>query len=136
MPLPQRKTVERFLPLLGLLLFAGALYLMYRELRGFRYQDVVSYLEALPVLTVLAALGLTAARFFVLNHLATSLMPLRMRSFESLSFASFLSFASLWIVSSAVLHMSSKAATASPAVPCGQPSVPQILLRAQDGGVP
>jgi phosphatidylglycerol lysyltransferase len=52
--------VSRLGPLLTVLLFAGALWLLRNELAGFRYRDVMRALASLPSGRVLAALVLTA----------------------------------------------------------------------------
>jgi phosphatidylglycerol lysyltransferase len=52
--------VSRLGPLLTVLLFAGALWLLRNELAGFRYRDVMRALASLPPGRVLAALVLTA----------------------------------------------------------------------------
>src|SRR6202049_5083131 len=47
-------------PLLTVLLFAGALWLLHRELAGFRYRDVMMFLRTLPRSRVLLAVLFTA----------------------------------------------------------------------------
>jgi phosphatidylglycerol lysyltransferase len=59
--------VRRLLPYVGLVLFLAALYLIYSELRGFRYADVIAYLRAIPLWKVGAALGLTVANYALLT---------------------------------------------------------------------
>jgi hypothetical protein len=48
------------------LVFAGSLWVIARELRGFEYAEVWAYLRGLPISYVLLALGLTALTFVVL----------------------------------------------------------------------
>jgi len=48
------------------LVFAGSLWVIGRELRGFKYAEVWSYLADLPLSYVLVATGLTACTFVVL----------------------------------------------------------------------
>lgn len=48
------------------LIFAGSLWVIVQELRGFKYAEVWGYLKDLPLPYVLAALGLTALTFVVL----------------------------------------------------------------------
>lgn len=52
---------KRLFPLLGLVFLALALWLLSRELRGFRLADVEAYLRSLPPWRIAAALGLTAS---------------------------------------------------------------------------
>jgi len=58
---------SRLKPLLSLLFFALALWLLHRELRDFRYHDVIRYLEALPLGHVLLALAFTAGSYLALT---------------------------------------------------------------------
>lgn len=51
---------------LVVLVFAGSLWVIARELRGFEYAEVWAYLSDLPASYVLVALGLTALTFVVL----------------------------------------------------------------------
>jgi uncharacterized membrane protein YbhN (UPF0104 family) len=60
-------SLKRFAPVLGLVLFAGALYLMYRALHGFQWADVVAQFRALPPARLVLAAGLTAASYGVLT---------------------------------------------------------------------
>lgn len=48
------------------LVFAGSLWVIARELRGFKYAEVWGYLADLPISYVLVAMGLTACTFVVL----------------------------------------------------------------------
>jgi phosphatidylglycerol lysyltransferase len=58
---------RRILPYVGLVLFGAALYVIYTELRGFRYTDVVAYFRSMPAWTVGAALGLTGVNYALLT---------------------------------------------------------------------
>ena len=59
---------RRFIPpLLGLLLFGGALFILRRELDAFTYHALAADLLALPVLQVVVALVLTLANYGVLT---------------------------------------------------------------------
>ena len=62
-----RRLDRRLLPLLGLLLFAGSLWVLHRELHHVRYAEVVAALRALPRGRVALALLLTAANYLVLT---------------------------------------------------------------------
>ncbi len=52
-------------PLIGLVLFAGALWVLHQALAEYRYQDVVAYLRHLPSLQLFAALLGTALSYLV-----------------------------------------------------------------------
>src|SRR5437016_2555968 len=54
-------------PLLGVLVFVGALFALHYALRHYRYHDIVRELHQLPRARVLAALGLTLLNYFVLT---------------------------------------------------------------------
>ncbi len=60
-----RRYLQSLGPLLGLLLFAGALWVVHHALREYHYHDVVQSLEALPARQLAWALLLT-----ILNYLA------------------------------------------------------------------
>ncbi|MFW5972776.1 MAG: bifunctional lysylphosphatidylglycerol flippase/synthetase MprF [Bacteroidota bacterium] len=66
-PRRERKDPRRWLPYVGLILFAGALVLIYGELRGFQYRDVVDYLRSIPTYVVALTVGLTALNFWLLT---------------------------------------------------------------------
>ena len=50
-----------------MLFFAGALYLLHRELAGFHYKDVLQFLKSLPAGRVLQAVFLTACGYLALT---------------------------------------------------------------------
>ncbi|WP_246327341.1 hypothetical protein [Candidatus Competibacter phosphatis] len=52
-------------PLIGLMLFAGALWVLHQALAEYRYQDVVAYLRHLPSSQLFAALLGTALSYLV-----------------------------------------------------------------------
>jgi phosphatidylglycerol lysyltransferase len=61
-----RALVARFAgPLVGLMLFAAALWALHQALVGYRYQDVVAYLKGLPRWQLVAALLATALSYLV-----------------------------------------------------------------------
>lgn len=61
-----RALLARFAgPLIGLVLFVAALWVLHRALAEYRYQDVVAYLEGLPHLQLAAALLATALSYLV-----------------------------------------------------------------------
>lgn len=58
---------RRYLPLLGIALFAAALYVLDRELKNYHYQDVAGYLIQLPTYQLLLAAFFTACSYFALT---------------------------------------------------------------------
>lgn len=80
---------------LGVGLFAGALWLLQNELRAYEFQDVAQALAEIPNLRLLLALGLTAANFILLSRvdlLALRFIGRRIR-YRKILFASFSGFA-------------------------------------------
>ncbi|MCC7427204.1 MAG: lysylphosphatidylglycerol synthetase family protein [Alphaproteobacteria bacterium] len=82
-------------PVLGLALLVGAAWVMQRELAGLKLADIGREMRALPVLTGLAALGLTVVSYLVLtiyDALGTRFVghPL---SYGKVAFASFTAYA-------------------------------------------
>ncbi|HKI85281.1 MAG TPA: lysylphosphatidylglycerol synthase domain-containing protein, partial [Thermoanaerobaculia bacterium] len=63
----KKTLLHRLAPLLGVILFSVALWLLHRELRNFHYRDVLAYLHGLPSSRILMALGLTLASYLVLT---------------------------------------------------------------------
>jgi len=72
-PVAERKRLDlvrwlhRLTPLLGVALFAFALWLLHRELRNYRYADLVRVLRALPRARIWLAVALTAVSYAVLT---------------------------------------------------------------------
>lgn len=60
--------LHRLLPLMILILFAAALWVLHSSLRQFHYQQVVAQLKAIPAAQILLALGLT-----ILSYLAMTI---------------------------------------------------------------
>ena len=54
----KKKIIHSLGPLIGLLLFAAALWMLRRELKEYSYHDVMRSLEELPALRFYMALGL------------------------------------------------------------------------------
>jgi phosphatidylglycerol lysyltransferase len=59
--------LSKLAPLLSLLFFTLALWLLHRELRDFRYREVIRFLEELPLGRVLEALGFTFCSYLALT---------------------------------------------------------------------
>lgn len=59
--------LHRLLPLLALILFAAALWVLHDALREFRYQHILAQLKTIPAPRMLAALGMTALSYLVLT---------------------------------------------------------------------
>jgi uncharacterized membrane protein YbhN (UPF0104 family) len=62
-----RRSLARLGPALGALAFAGALFLLHRELRGFHYRDILLFLGQLPGDRLLLAFGCTAAAYLAVT---------------------------------------------------------------------
>jgi phosphatidylglycerol lysyltransferase len=62
-----RPSLRKLTPLLSVLFFGVALWLMRGELQEFRYRDVVQFLDALPRIRVFEALTLTALGYLALT---------------------------------------------------------------------
>ena len=63
----RKRLLSRLVPLGSVVFFAGALFLLHRELKGFRYRDVFQFLQALPSERVVQALCLTAFGYLTLT---------------------------------------------------------------------
>jgi phosphatidylglycerol lysyltransferase len=63
----RKRLLARLLPFGSVLFFAGALWLLHRELAGFHYHDVFDFLESLPYARVAQALVLTACGYLALT---------------------------------------------------------------------
>lgn len=56
----KKATFKRFFgPVVATIIFGGALWLLYREFQGFRYEDVAQYLATLSPISLMLAFGLT-----------------------------------------------------------------------------
>jgi len=62
-----RRVFEAVIPLLGVAVFAGALLILHRELEGLSWEEVRLGLAATSTLSLVAAMGLTAASFAALS---------------------------------------------------------------------
>jgi phosphatidylglycerol lysyltransferase len=63
----RKRLLSRLLPFGSVLFFAGALFLLHRELKGFRYRDVFQFLQTLPSERIVQALCLTAFGYLTLT---------------------------------------------------------------------
>src|SRR4030067_2814513 len=63
----KKKFIHSLGPLIGLLLFAAALWMLRRELKEYSYHDVMRSLEELPALRLYIALALTLFNYFVMT---------------------------------------------------------------------
>jgi len=66
-PEAQRRLLHRLQPVLGLVLFSLALWVLYRELRHYRPGDIARSLQTLPSGRVILALLFTILNFFLLS---------------------------------------------------------------------
>lgn len=94
MKLRRKLPLHIILPVLGLGLFVVALFVVQRELRNVRLQDVRAYIEHLPALQLLCALAVIVANYAVLtgyDALAVRYLgrPLSYRRTALISFLSF-----------------------------------------------
>jgi phosphatidylglycerol lysyltransferase len=62
----RKRLLSRLLPFGSVLFFAAALWLLHRELAGFRYRDVFQFLEDLPAERIFQALLCTAGSYLAL----------------------------------------------------------------------
>ncbi len=62
-----KRLLSRLLPFGSFVFFAGALFLLHRELKGFRYRDVFQFLQSLPSERIVQALCLTAFGYLTLT---------------------------------------------------------------------
>jgi phosphatidylglycerol lysyltransferase len=62
-----RARLRRLAPFASVAFFAVALWLLHNEVRGFRYKDVLLFLQSLPRHRVIEALGLTIAGYLALS---------------------------------------------------------------------
>jgi len=91
----KKKIIHSLGPLIGLLLFAAALWILRRELKEYSYHDVIRSLGELPALHVYIALGLTLLNYAVMtgyDSLALRYIhhPL---PYPKIAFASFVAYA-------------------------------------------
>lgn len=61
------KFIRALGPVFGLLLFAGALWVLHHELKDYRYEDIVGRLHEIPSGRLLLAIGLTFLSYIVLT---------------------------------------------------------------------
>ncbi|MCG6917372.1 MAG: bifunctional lysylphosphatidylglycerol flippase/synthetase MprF [Deltaproteobacteria bacterium] len=61
------RLLHRIGPLLGLLLFAGALWVLHHQLKAYRFHDILQSLENLPGKRLFAALALTFLSYLVMT---------------------------------------------------------------------
>jgi phosphatidylglycerol lysyltransferase len=62
-----KRLLRRLGPILGLILFAAAVWVLHRELVRYRYHDIVSQLRAIPPKNVLVAVALTLLSYLLLT---------------------------------------------------------------------
>ena len=92
---PTSTTVHRLLPLIAIVLFSAALWVLHDALRQYHYHHVLAQLRATPPSQVLIALGLTALSYLVLmsyDHLAVSYIRHPLGA-TKVSLSSFISYA-------------------------------------------
>lgn len=62
------KLLHRLGPLMGLILFSVALWVLHRELKAYHFHDIVQYLKNLPAHQLLTALVLTFLSYLVMTR--------------------------------------------------------------------
>jgi len=94
-PSMRSRLLHRIGPLLGLLLFAGALWVLHHQLKAYRFRDVVQSLESLPGERFFAALALTFLSYLVMTgYDALALRYVRHAlPYRKFGLASFISYA-------------------------------------------
>jgi phosphatidylglycerol lysyltransferase len=91
----KRKIIRTVGPLLGLLLFAVALFILHKELKSYSYHDMIRSLGEIPTLRLYIALGLTILNYFVMtgyDHLALRYIRYSL-PYGKIAFASFIGYA-------------------------------------------
>jgi len=86
---------HRLAPLIGLVLFAAALFVLRKELADIRYRELSAALAALPAMSVVLAIVLTAVNYLVLtgyDHLALIYIGKRLAPWR-VGMASFVGYA-------------------------------------------
>ena len=92
---PKSSIARRLLPLIAVVLFGAALWVLHDALREFHYHHILAQLRAIPHSQVLTALGLTALSYLILtsyDHLAISYIRHPLGSVK-VSLSSFISYA-------------------------------------------
>ena len=89
------RLVYRIGPLLGLLLFSGALWVLYHQLKAYRLHDIIHSLEHLPKASLFAALALTLLNYLIMTgYDALALRYVHHRlPYSKFGLASFISYA-------------------------------------------
>ncbi len=88
-------SLHRFLPLIALVLFVAALWVLHDDLRHVHYHHILAQLKAIPGTHVLSALGLTALSYMVMtgyDRLAISYIGHPLET-AKVALASFISYA-------------------------------------------
>jgi phosphatidylglycerol lysyltransferase len=91
----RRKITHTIGPLLGLLLFAIALFVLHKELKNYSYHDMIRSLEEIPAIRLYVALGLTILNYLVMtgyDYLALRYIRYSL-SYGKIAFASFIGYA-------------------------------------------
>jgi phosphatidylglycerol lysyltransferase len=99
------RRVKLLVPLLGIVVLVVALWLLGRELHGFRPAEFRAYLRSLPAWRIAAALALTALNYLVLTgYDALALRYVRQRvAYRRSTLASFIGYAFSMLLGHAVL---------------------------------
>jgi phosphatidylglycerol lysyltransferase len=91
----RKKILRNIGPWLGLLLFMVALWVLHKELKAYRYQDILHSLEALPAKRLYVGLGLTLLNYLIMSCydiLALRYIQYRL-PYRKIAFTSFIGYA-------------------------------------------
>jgi len=91
----KKKVTHTIGPLLGLLLFTAALFVLHRELKDYSYHDIIRSLKELPTVRIYAALVLTILNYLVMTgYDSLALRYIRNPlAYRKIAFASFIGYA-------------------------------------------
>ena len=90
-----RRLIQTIGPLISVCLFVVAIFLLYHELRGYRYHDIVNQMRQIGYSDVLRAMGLTFLNYLVLtaNDALALVYARHPLPYRQLAFASFIGYA-------------------------------------------
>ena len=86
---------RRLTSLIGVILFALAVWILYHELRGNQPRDIARYIQELPTVSLFSALGITCMNYVVMTcYDVLALRYLRHRlPYRKIALASFIGYA-------------------------------------------
>jgi phosphatidylglycerol lysyltransferase len=86
---------RRLTSLIGVVLFALALWVLYHQLRGHQPRDIARYIQELPIASLLSALGITCLNYMVMTYYDVLALRYLRRGlpYRKIAFASFIGYA-------------------------------------------